>query len=227
MSSVCAPPSGYRRHSHRGSEEVMYNGIYRWYVCRLASSVGIIIYARRDAGTQNQPVGHSSRRVSPLKPPCVGGSTGRPGVARHGDPHLFASLAPQRSKDGFTAKVAEHLCRWLNVSIDYEPVSHVRAQATTERLGGWLHERSSAPFTPRSTGISFVETRTAMWRAISSHKKTQDTHLVCERRKAEICRVCGDKRAIRRPGAGERGRHRAGDGGVTTQTRPPALTRAV
>ena len=40
----------------------------------------------------------------------------------------------------FTAEVVQHLCKWLNVGIDYGPADHPRAQGTVERLGGWLHE---------------------------------------------------------------------------------------
>ena len=40
----------------------------------------------------------------------------------------------------FTAEVVQHLCKWLNVAIDYGPTGHPRTQGTAERLGGWLHE---------------------------------------------------------------------------------------
>ena len=40
----------------------------------------------------------------------------------------------------FTAEVIQHLCQWLNVSIDYGPMNHPRAQRAVERLGGWIHE---------------------------------------------------------------------------------------
>jgi len=40
----------------------------------------------------------------------------------------------------FIAEVVDHLCRWLNVSIDYVPVDHARAQGTAETLGRWLDE---------------------------------------------------------------------------------------
>ena len=36
----------------------------------------------------------------------------------------------------FTAEVVEHLIRWLNLSSDYRPVDHARAQGTAEKLGG-------------------------------------------------------------------------------------------
>ena len=41
---------------------------------------------------------------------------------------------------GFTAEVAQHLCKYLNVTIDYGPTDHPRAQGAVERLGGWIHE---------------------------------------------------------------------------------------
>ena len=34
----------------------------------------------------------------------------------------------------------QHLCKWLNVTIDYGPADHPRAHGTVERLGGRLHE---------------------------------------------------------------------------------------
>ena len=40
----------------------------------------------------------------------------------------------------FTAEVVKHLCKWLNVTIDYGPTDHPRAQGAVERLGGWIHE---------------------------------------------------------------------------------------
>ena len=36
----------------------------------------------------------------------------------------------------FTAEVVQHLCKWLNVAIDYGPTDHPRAQGAVERLGG-------------------------------------------------------------------------------------------
>ena len=36
----------------------------------------------------------------------------------------------------FTAEVVQHLCKWLNVTIDYGPTDHLRAQGAIERLGG-------------------------------------------------------------------------------------------
>ena len=36
----------------------------------------------------------------------------------------------------FTAKLVQHLCKWLNVTIDYAPSDHPRAQGAVERLGG-------------------------------------------------------------------------------------------
>ena len=35
----------------------------------------------------------------------------------------------------FTAEVVQHLCKWLNVTIDYGPTDHPRAQGAVERLG--------------------------------------------------------------------------------------------
>ena len=40
----------------------------------------------------------------------------------------------------FTAEVVKHVCKWLNVTIDYGPTDHPRAQGAVERLGGWIHE---------------------------------------------------------------------------------------
>ena len=40
----------------------------------------------------------------------------------------------------FTVEVVQHLCKWLNVTIDYGPTDHPRAQGAVERLGGWIHE---------------------------------------------------------------------------------------
>ena len=40
----------------------------------------------------------------------------------------------------FTAEVVKHLCKWLNVTLDYGPTEHPRAQGAVERLGGWIHE---------------------------------------------------------------------------------------
>ena len=40
----------------------------------------------------------------------------------------------------FTAEVVQHLCKWLNVTIDYNPNDHSRAQGPVERLGRWIHE---------------------------------------------------------------------------------------
>ena len=49
----------------------------------------------------------------------------------------FGILLSLRSDPGteFTAEVVQHLCKWLNVMIDYP-----RAQGAVERLGGWIHE---------------------------------------------------------------------------------------
>ena len=40
----------------------------------------------------------------------------------------------------FTAKVVQHLYKWLNVAIDSDPDDHPRAQGAVERLEGWIHE---------------------------------------------------------------------------------------
>ena len=40
----------------------------------------------------------------------------------------------------FTAEVVQHLCKWLNVTIDYGPTDHPRAQGAAERLGRWIHK---------------------------------------------------------------------------------------
>ena len=50
-------------------------------------------------------------------------------------------LSP-RSDPGteFTAEIVQHLCKWLNVTIDHGPTDHPRAQGAVERLGGWIHE---------------------------------------------------------------------------------------
>ena len=54
----------------------------------------------------------------------------------------FGVPSSLRSDPGteFTAEVVQHLCKWLNVGIDYGPADHPRAQGTVERMGGWLHE---------------------------------------------------------------------------------------
>ena len=36
----------------------------------------------------------------------------------------------------FIAEVVQHLWKWLNVTIDYGPTDHPRAQGAVERLGG-------------------------------------------------------------------------------------------
>ena len=36
----------------------------------------------------------------------------------------------------FTAEVVQHLCKWLNVTIDYGSTDHPRAQGAVERFGG-------------------------------------------------------------------------------------------
>ena len=54
----------------------------------------------------------------------------------------FGVPSSLRSDPGteFTAEVVQHLCKWLNVGIDYGPADHPRAQGTVEKLGRWLHE---------------------------------------------------------------------------------------
>eukprot|EP00903_Cladosiphon_okamuranus_P016079 g14843.t1 len=42
-----------------------------------------------------------------------------------------------------TARVMQHLCNWLKISLDYGPVNHPRAQGAVERMGGWLQEALS------------------------------------------------------------------------------------
>ena len=36
----------------------------------------------------------------------------------------------------FTAEVVQHLCKWLNLTIEYAPSDHPKAQGAVERLGG-------------------------------------------------------------------------------------------
>ena len=54
----------------------------------------------------------------------------------------FGILLSLRSDPGteFTAEIVQHLCEWLNVTIDYGPLDHPRAQKAAEGLGGWIHE---------------------------------------------------------------------------------------
>ena len=40
----------------------------------------------------------------------------------------------------FTAEVVQHLCKWLNVTIDYGPLDRPKAQGVVRRLRGWIHE---------------------------------------------------------------------------------------
>ena len=40
----------------------------------------------------------------------------------------------------FTAEVVQHLCKGLNVTIDYEPSDDPRDQGAVKRLGEWIHE---------------------------------------------------------------------------------------
>ena len=35
----------------------------------------------------------------------------------------------------FTAEVVQHICKWLNVTIDYGPLDHPRTQGAVEMLG--------------------------------------------------------------------------------------------
>ena len=50
----------------------------------------------------------------------------------------FGMPLPLRSNPGtgFTAAPVKHFCKWLNVTIDYGPTGHPRAQRAVERLGG-------------------------------------------------------------------------------------------
>ena len=36
----------------------------------------------------------------------------------------------------FTEEVVQHLCKWLNVTIDYGSTDHSRAQGAVEKFGG-------------------------------------------------------------------------------------------
>ena len=54
----------------------------------------------------------------------------------------------------FTAEVVRHLCKWLNVAIDYGPTDHPGAQGAVEKLG-------RGPLNPRGT---LQELATAMGR---------------------------------------------------------------
>ena len=40
----------------------------------------------------------------------------------------------------FTAYVVQHLCKWLNATIDYGPLDPPRAQGTVKTLGCWVYE---------------------------------------------------------------------------------------
>lgn len=40
----------------------------------------------------------------------------------------------------FTAQVAQHLCKWMGVQLDFGPADHPRSQSAVERIGGWLHQ---------------------------------------------------------------------------------------
>ena len=50
----------------------------------------------------------------------------------------FGIPLPLRSDSGteFIGEVVQHLCKWLNVTIDYGPTDHPRAQGAVERLEG-------------------------------------------------------------------------------------------
>ena len=39
----------------------------------------------------------------------------------------------------FTAEVVQYLCKWLNVTIDYGPTDHPRAQGAVERLRWYIY----------------------------------------------------------------------------------------
>ena len=51
---------------------------------------------------------------------------------------LRSDPGTRRSDPGtrFTADVVQHLCKWLNVTIDYGPSDHPKAQGAVKRLGG-------------------------------------------------------------------------------------------
>eukprot|EP00752_Nemacystus_decipiens_P009968 g8890.t1 len=57
------------------------------------------------------------------------------------DNHLLWH-APLRGSEN-VARVMQHPCTWLKVSLDYDPFSHRRAQGAVERMGGWLQETLS------------------------------------------------------------------------------------
>ena len=52
------------------------------------------------------------------------------------DTHVSA----QRPRHGVHRRGCPELCKWLNVTIDYGPTDHPRAQEAVEGLGGWTHE---------------------------------------------------------------------------------------
>ena len=55
---------------------------------------------------------------------------------------IFGIPLSLRSDPGteLTTEVTQHLCKWLNVTINYGPSDHSRAQGAVERLRGWIHE---------------------------------------------------------------------------------------
>ena len=55
---------------------------------------------------------------------------------------IFGIPLSLRSDPGteFTEDVVQHLCKWLNVTIDYDSSDHPMAQGAVERLGGWIYE---------------------------------------------------------------------------------------
>ena len=75
----------------------------------------------------------------------------------------------------FTAEVVQHFCKWLNVTIDYGPTDHPRAQGAVERLGGWIQETLAEPCKtwPRRWD-EYVQP--ALW----LHRTTPDPRLPCK-----------------------------------------------
>ena len=53
---------------------------------------------------------------------------------------------PSNPGTEFSVEVVQHLCTWLNVTIDYGPSDHPRAQGAVERLGAWIHKTLVEPW---------------------------------------------------------------------------------
>ena len=51
---------------------------------------------------------------------------------------MFSIRADMESEN--IARVMQHLCNWLKISLDYGPVNHPREQVAVQRMGGWLQE---------------------------------------------------------------------------------------